>query len=128
MKKVILSFASNILFSYVFDIIIDLIFDRLLKFKNGIDWDKVETDMIQYIRDRINVLILEEVVIKIAQIILNEVKFIFSDVLLCDKIWSALKRGEYKKAVKLLKKNILSRLKTGVWLCTYVTIVILQKR
>ena len=114
MKKIILSFAGNILFSYVFDMIIDLIFDRLLKFRNGIDWDKVETDIIQFIRDRVNVLILEEFVIKIAQIILQEVKFIFSDIILCDRIWSLLKNNEYKKAVKLLKKNILSRLKTGV--------------
>lgn len=114
MKKVILSFASNILFSYVFDIIIDVVFARLLKFRHDIDWEKVESDITQVIRDKINVLILEEFVIKIVQILLHEFKFIFSDIILCDDVWTALKKDEYKKAVKLLKKKLLSRLKTGV--------------
>ena len=114
MKTYLLKLAADFLSGYVFDLIVYLLIDRLERFESGIDWNKVEIDVMKYIRTLVNVKFLEDVLIDIALAIIGEFRFIFKDVLLCGKVWDAIRDQNYKKAAKLLKKAVLTRLRTGV--------------
>lgn len=114
MKTYLLKLATGFLSNYVFDLIIDLLINRLERFESGINWNKVEIDVMEYIRTLVNVKFLEDLFIDVALAIIGEFRFVFKDVLLSGKVWDAIRDQNYKKAAKLLKKAVLTRLRTGV--------------
>lgn len=114
LKKFLSGVAAKFLYSYLADLVVDLIIDRLVKFRYEIDFEKVEVDAIKIIREKVNFFFLEEILISLLKVLLKYAEIALEDVITCQDVWNAIRQGNFKAAAKQLKKLILSKVKSGV--------------
>jgi len=112
-KKLISGVAGKFIYSYLLDMIIDLILDRIITYKNEIDFDKVEADAIKIIRKKINFFFLEEIFIALLKVVLKYAEIVLDDILFSNDVWNLIRENKFKKAAKLLKKLIFKKIKAG---------------
>jgi hypothetical protein len=101
LKTWIVGAAANLVYEYVFEFVVDIVLDRLMKYKEEIDWAKVQTDINKKIKAAVPTVILEEICIAIASVVLGHFRGLLRDVATCEKVRKALAEGDLKEAKRL---------------------------
>lgn len=96
--------------SVFLNIAVPFIFNRIIEFKDSVDWDKVESDLDKYVREFLPGTWFDDAAAKIAKDVFHKIRTSFIDEASLKRLIKILLNGKFEDAMKLVRDTVLSNI------------------